>query len=58
MSQLNQQIQQKAARKPFFTVSVVKHWNRLPREMVDPPSLSALKRHLDNVLSNLDFGQP
>ncbi|KAK4806977.1 hypothetical protein QYF61_027344 [Mycteria americana] len=27
-------------RKHFFTKSVVKHWNRLPREVVDAPCLS------------------
>ncbi|KAK4827422.1 hypothetical protein QYF61_017860 [Mycteria americana] len=30
-------------RKKFFTMRVVKHWNRLPREMVDAPSLETLK---------------
>ncbi|KFZ57651.1 hypothetical protein N321_08829, partial [Antrostomus carolinensis] len=37
----------------FFTVKVVKHWNRLPREVVDAPSLQTLKVRLDGALSNL-----
>ena len=40
-------------RKHFFTKSVVKHWNRLPREVVDAPCLSVFKRHLDNALNNV-----
>ena len=40
-------------RKHFFTERVVKHWNRLPREVVDAPSLSVFKRHLDNALNNM-----
>ncbi|KAK4831437.1 hypothetical protein QYF61_017568 [Mycteria americana] len=40
-------------RKHFFTERVVKHWNRLPREVVDVPSLSVFKRHLDNALNNM-----
>ncbi|KAK4831911.1 LOW QUALITY PROTEIN: hypothetical protein QYF61_020058 [Mycteria americana] len=39
-------------RKHFFTERVVKHWNRLPREVADAPSLSLFKRHLDNTLNN------
>jgi len=40
-------------RKYFFSKRVVKHWNRLPREVVSAPYLSAFKRHLDNALNNL-----
>ncbi|KFP09751.1 hypothetical protein Z169_04017, partial [Egretta garzetta] len=40
-------------RKKFFTMRVVKHWNRLPREAVEAPSLEAFKARLDGALSNL-----
>jgi len=40
-------------RKKFFTMRVVKHWNRLPREVVDAPSLAVFKARLDGALSNL-----
>ncbi|PKU30394.1 hypothetical protein llap_19301 [Limosa lapponica baueri] len=40
-------------RKQFFTERVVKHWKRFPREVVDAPSLSVFKRHLDNALNNI-----
>ena len=32
---------------------VVRHWNRLPREDVDAPSLEVFKARLDRALSNL-----
>ncbi|KFP95019.1 hypothetical protein N329_05376, partial [Haliaeetus albicilla] len=40
-------------RKKFFTVRVVRHWSRLPREAVDAPSLETFKVRLDGALSNL-----
>ncbi|GAB0184615.1 hypothetical protein GRJ2_000926800 [Grus japonensis] len=40
-------------RKKFFTVRVVRHWNRLPREVVDAPSLEVFKTRLDEALGNL-----
>ncbi|KGL89143.1 hypothetical protein N301_04852, partial [Charadrius vociferus] len=42
-----------AIRKNFFTMRVVRHWNRLPREAVDAPSLEVFKARLDGALSNL-----
>jgi len=40
-------------RKKFFTIRVVKHWNRLPREVVDAPFLEVFKVGLVGALSNL-----
>ncbi|KFW72657.1 hypothetical protein AS28_04361, partial [Pygoscelis adeliae] len=40
-------------RKMFFTLRVVKHWHRLPREVVDAPSLETFQVRLDGALSNL-----
>ncbi|KFW71742.1 hypothetical protein AS28_06626, partial [Pygoscelis adeliae] len=40
-------------RKKFFTMRVVKHWHRLPREVVDAPSLETFQVRLDGALSNL-----
>ena len=40
-------------RKKFFTVRVVRHWNRLPTGVVDAPSLEVFKARLDGALSNL-----
>ena len=40
-------------RNKFFTVSVVKDWNRLPKEAVDAPSLEAFKARLDVALGSL-----
>ncbi|KFZ62445.1 hypothetical protein N338_09590, partial [Podiceps cristatus] len=40
-------------RKKFFTMQVVKHWNRLPSEVVEAPSLDIFKAGLDVALGNL-----
>ncbi|KFV11622.1 hypothetical protein N340_04220, partial [Tauraco erythrolophus] len=40
-------------RKKFFTMWMMKHWNRLPREVVDAPSLKVFKARPDETLSNL-----
>ena len=42
-----------AIRKTFFTPRVVTHWNRLPKEAVDAPSLEAFKARLDVALGSL-----
>ena len=37
-------------RKKFFTMRVVRHWNMLPREVMDAPSLEMFKARLDEAL--------
>jgi len=40
-------------RKKLFTMRVVKHWNKLPREVLNAPSLETLKVRLNGAPSNL-----
>jgi len=40
-------------RKNFLPLRVTEHWNRLPREVVESPSLKIFKTRLDKVLCSL-----
>ncbi|KFO71132.1 hypothetical protein N303_06316, partial [Cuculus canorus] len=40
-------------RRNFFTMRAVRHWHRLPREVVDAPSLEVFKARLDGALGSL-----
>ncbi|KFO92723.1 hypothetical protein N320_10741, partial [Buceros rhinoceros silvestris] len=40
-------------RKNFYTERVVGHWNRLPKEVVEFPSLEMFKNRVDLVLRDM-----
>lgn len=40
-------------RKNFFTLRLSEHWNRLPKEVMESPSLEILTPHLDILLCHL-----
>jgi len=40
-------------RKNFFPLRVTEHWNRLPGEAVESPSVEIFKTRLDKVLCSL-----
>lgn len=45
-------------RKDFFIERVIKHWNKLPRAVVEPPSLEVFKSRVGILLGIWLSGDP
>jgi len=52
-AKLSEDASERYTRRKFFAVRVVRHWNRLSREVLDALSLETFKVRLDGALSNL-----
>ena len=40
-------------RKNIFTARMVRHWNRLPRELVESAALEVFQKYIDAVLRDM-----